>query len=118
MVEFRCYFCPQGFYDYGSLENHFVQNHPEEKLDQEKVYLGNTGITAPMLKQKGRRFVRGDTVSKNPTPKKVEVIDVEMKEEDDKKNQQTAKKIKAFQCMFCPRVFRHKHNINAHCKEV
>ena len=112
MVEFRCYFCPQGFYDYGSLENHFVQNHPEEKLDQEKVYLGNTGITAPMLKQKGRRFVRGDKVSKNPTPKKVEVIDVEMKKDD------TTKKIKAFQCIFCPKVLRYKKNIQQHCKEV
>ena len=39
-------------------------------------------------------------------------------DDDGDKNQQTAQKIKAFHCMFCPRVFRHKTNINAHCKEV
>merc|ERR1712110_1297066 len=55
--------------------------------------------------------------SKNSILKKFEDMDVEMKEKDHKKHQQIAKKIKAFQCMFCSRVFRRKQNINAHCKE-
>ena len=118
-IEFRCYACPEGFYDYGSLENHFIQKHHEENLDQEKVYLGNTGVTVPMLKKRGRnRIFHEETISKNSTLKKIEVMDVEIKAEDDKNDQETAQKIKAFHCMFCSRVFRHKHNINAHCKEV
>ena len=119
MVEFRCYSCPEGFYDYGSLENHFVQKHPGENLDEEKVYLGDTEVTVPMLKQRGRnRIVHEETASKNSTPKKIEVMDVEMKEEDDKNNHQTATKIKAFQCIFCPKVFGHKWSIVVHCKKV
>ena len=38
--------------------------------------------------------------------------------DDDDKKQQNAKKIKAFQCLFCPRVFSHKGNIRKHCKLV
>ena len=85
-VEFRCYACPRGFYSYGNLENHFIQKHPKKNLDQEKVYIGNTGVTVPMLKKKGTRIVYKETDSKNSILKKFEDMDVEMKEEDDKKH--------------------------------
>ena len=45
-IKFRCYGCQWGFDTYGSLETHFAQNHPEQSLNPEKVYLGDTQTTA------------------------------------------------------------------------
>ena len=84
-IEFRCYACPEGFKDYGSLENHFIQKHPEENLDPKKVYLGNTRVTAAKfkLRKNGRsQNIHEQTNSKNSTPKRTKVsVDVEMKDE-------------------------------------
>ena len=71
-----------------------------------------------MLKQRGRRILHEETVSKNSTPKMIAVTDVEMKEEDDDENQQTNKKMKVFQCMFCPAIFGYKIGVYKHCKTV
>ena len=104
-VEFRCYACPQGFYDYGSLEKHFIQKHSEENLDPEKVYLGNTQVTAAKFKH--RKNKRQNIHEQ--TTKRTKVDD---------NNQQITKKLKAFQCMFCPNVFRKKWSVTIHCKKV
>ena len=188
-IEFQCYACPQGFYEYGSLENHFIQKHPQENIDAEKVSLGDTKVTAAELKLRKRninenqysvekvvnkrigakgkieylltwkgydekgnswentwepkenldcedlikefeknKMAAGVETSENfydpmvqskiDKSKKDFMNSLDSDDDDGDKNQQTAQKIKAFHCMFCPRVFRHKTNINAHCKEV
>ena len=72
-----------------------------------------------MLKQRGRRIFHEETVSKNSAPKNIAVTDVEMKEEDEEEeNQQTNKKMKVFQCMFCPAIFGYKIGVYKHCKTV